>query len=563
MLLKSLFICYSTPNYSKLTKICLDSLHHINVDNINHKIDYPPDILLKQTGVITPLWYYCIRNKINHLINVINNYEKIKDTQYFIFTDIDIVYIPNNVIEWYNLEKYIQDTSKDIFFMRERNNQEFINSSFFIIKNNNNIKNIIDFFVKVLKTIDITDKTDMPNGDQTIINNLKTEINYGFIPCDYLVFGNNILNHTKSLLHLAVCCPDVDSKIEQINQIKSIFTRENKSLIVKIRNYMFDIQQIKHDNEICCVTVSNIMDSNKMKYILESCSLQYNNLNIIGVGQKWSFIKKIYWTYDFLIKCKYKIIIFTDAYDVFYLNNINIIKNKFIKMNTDILWSSEKWYSHQLQIDREFYDNIGKGDYKYLNTGTMIGYTAQLIDFYTDLINNIETNDFWLRLNKENWYRDTSAVDQTLISHYIANNYYKYNLSLDYNLNIFYVPVQDWDNINLCKQNLEKYKPTIIHCPWFGKYSDILVGLFYYKYNYLINKHYKWENETITFLENGKINGFGNGDYQYIDKYLVQCVFGNMEYLFKFNNEYSDFYSIRKDDLNGILDKNIILFKHQ
>ena len=34
MLDKSLFICYSTPNYSKLTNICLNSLHDINVNNI-------------------------------------------------------------------------------------------------------------------------------------------------------------------------------------------------------------------------------------------------------------------------------------------------------------------------------------------------------------------------------------------------------------------------------------------------------------------------------------------------------------------------------------------------
>lgn len=34
MLEKSLFICYSTPNYSKLTHLCLSSLHDINVTNI-------------------------------------------------------------------------------------------------------------------------------------------------------------------------------------------------------------------------------------------------------------------------------------------------------------------------------------------------------------------------------------------------------------------------------------------------------------------------------------------------------------------------------------------------
>ena len=41
--------------------------------------------------------------------------------------------------------------------MRENTSND-INSGFFVIKNNNNIKNIIKFFIEVLQTIDITEK---------------------------------------------------------------------------------------------------------------------------------------------------------------------------------------------------------------------------------------------------------------------------------------------------------------------------------------------------------------------------------------------------------------------
>jgi tRNA uridine 5-carbamoylmethylation protein Kti12 len=106
--------------------------------------------------------------------------------------------------------------------MRENMSHD-VNSGFFIIKNNDNITNIINFFIEVLQTIDTTEKVKMPYGDQSIINNLKNIINYGFIPNDYVVFATHIFNINKSLFHHAVCCIDVDDKIKQINQIKMAF----------------------------------------------------------------------------------------------------------------------------------------------------------------------------------------------------------------------------------------------------------------------------------------------------------------------------------------------------
>jgi hypothetical protein len=107
----------------------LDSLNNINVKNINHMLDNPPSIF-KDTGFRTDLWYYCVKNKINHLINVLNNHDSLTDIQYFIFTDCDIFYIEKNRHEWDNLEKYIVDENKDIFFMRETHTD--VNSGFLL-----------------------------------------------------------------------------------------------------------------------------------------------------------------------------------------------------------------------------------------------------------------------------------------------------------------------------------------------------------------------------------------------------------------------------------------------
>lgn len=216
MLDKSLFICYSTPNYTKLTNLFLDSLQSIHVTRIEHLLDNPDAELLKQTGFRTDLWYYSVRNKIQHLINILHKYTLSTDIHYFIFTDCDIIY-KNNITEWYNLEKYIHTTDKDIYFMRE-NTSERVNSGFFIMKNHN-IQNMIDFFTEVLETMDNTDKNDMFLGDQTVINNLKPKLNYDFIPNSYVIFGTDIYDIHKALFHHAVWCKDVDEKIKQIEYI--------------------------------------------------------------------------------------------------------------------------------------------------------------------------------------------------------------------------------------------------------------------------------------------------------------------------------------------------------
>jgi hypothetical protein len=222
MLNYSLFICYSTPNYSKLTNIFLDSLKNINVKHIEHLIETPILNLLNESGFQSDLWYYCVYNKIKHLVNILSIYDTFSNIKYFIFSDCDIIYLQNNIDEWNNLEYYINNDNKDIYFMRE-NISDDVNSGFFIIKNNENIEKIINFFTEVLQIFNITNKNKMPFGDQTIINNLKNKINYGFIPYDYIIFGKHIFNKNKSLLHHAIGCKNIDEKINQINNINNYF----------------------------------------------------------------------------------------------------------------------------------------------------------------------------------------------------------------------------------------------------------------------------------------------------------------------------------------------------
>lgn len=221
MLKQSLIICYSTPNYKSLTDILFSSLLVVNISNIYYLLDEPTEDLIKNQGFQTDLWYYSVINKIKHLNSALYNINNYKN-KYFIFCDCDVWFLKNNINQWTNLQKYIDTNDKDIYFMRENTSLD-LNTGFIIIKNNINITKIRLFFNEVYSVMIKETKNNMPLGDQTIINRLKHKINFGYIPNEYVIFGTNIFDKNKSLVHHAVCCSNIEDKIKQINFIKSKF----------------------------------------------------------------------------------------------------------------------------------------------------------------------------------------------------------------------------------------------------------------------------------------------------------------------------------------------------
>ena len=70
--------------------------------------------------------------------------------------------------------------------------------------------------------------------------------------------------------------------------------------------------------------------------------------------------------------------------------------------------------------------------------------------------------------------------------------------------------------------------------------------------NILDNKTYTWEYSYIKFLDNFKMDAFGEGYYKFIDKQNIVANFGGREHNISFNDDYTHFSSIRKGDLQII-----------
>ena len=62
-------------------------------------------------------------------------------------------------------------------------------------------------------------------------------------------------------------------------------------------------------------------------------------------------------------------------------------------------------------------------------------------------------------------------------------------------------------------------------------------------------KKFTWELSSITFLDNDKMEAFGSGEYEYIDKTRIKAFFGGRVHIIEFNSDYTNFKSTREGDL--------------
>jgi len=104
----------------------------------------------------------------------------------------------------------------------------------------------------------------------------------------------------------------------------------------------------------------------------------------------------------------------------------------------------------------------------------------------------------------------------------------------------------------LANENQIVYCPTVV-CPAF--YKRILNKCI--KIHNLRSSKYSWKNEYIIFIENGEIEAFGKkGEYRKLDTYIVEATFCGAIHTIIFNNDYTEYTSIRKHDneiVKGIL----------
>lgn len=247
-------------------------------------------------------------------------------------------------------------------------------------------------------------------------------------------------------------------------------------------------------------------------------------------------------------------------------------KNKCANIHDDIWTCSDEFRKDVRYLFKD------KPHYKIAEIGSHKGYTTRyLSDIFTKVYavdNSVEWINFNKKLNQDknnieyihlDLYKDPwdiiPDVDVVLID---ALHSYQHCKSDVYNSmqnfqNLKYIIFDDygvWSGVRRIVNELLIHK-TLLFDNYIGlhnvpgpnntmvtKTSEGIIC----RINPLLHKKYVWGSSQIEFLEKDKMNAFGPGKYKFIDKYLVQCDFGRREHLLRFDENYSTFFSVRRND---------------
>lgn len=251
---------------------------------------------------------------------------------------------------------------------------------------------------------------------------------------------------------------------------------------------------------------------------------------------------------------------------IFSYPNINLY-HKILYLDCDILVTNSINNILNFSLENKLYA-LKEGCHRYFHCAFFTNEEYKLLDktsvFSSGILlfnNNIIIKELFskilldIRYTINNNLPIPTCLDQPyIVYHAIKNNLYE-------NQKLINIVINNPNNFN---------NQTISHFPGgvgfytnkFDKMSNFMTEIMFKlnKNNYFkieINYKYSWENSTIEFLEDGKMNAFGEGKYEFIDKYLLKCDFGGKEHLLKFNEDYSKFISIRNYDFQVISGYNI------
>lgn len=199
-------ITLTNNGYKRLTHNCIESLKKIGLDNIlkvycidNSAYEYIKEINGEDKTILMDLedneiesnfikfrhsgWSRIVLKKFQIIYNELID---CKENEYVLFTDGDIVYLKNNILNY--CESFIKENDNEIVFQNDFSNPNIKNrivcSGFMLIKKTDKILEIFS-----------SDRIKNYNCDQDYINDIKNELNYGVLDLDLFPhgfhYGNN------------------------------------------------------------------------------------------------------------------------------------------------------------------------------------------------------------------------------------------------------------------------------------------------------------------------------------------------------------------------------------
>jgi len=154
------------------------------------------------------------------------------------------------------------------------------------------------------------------------------------------------------------------------------------------------------DYRIHAVTVGT--DERKTSKLMTSATMNGINVTNLGLGQEWTGGNmdkpgggmKIRLLRDYLQTVKsHEIVVFTDAYDVFYTADLDTIARRFLDFKVDILFSAEKHIWPDKSLADKFPEQTT--EYRFLNSGTFVGTAGAIRSLLTKELEDTDDDQLY------------------------------------------------------------------------------------------------------------------------------------------------------------------------
>jgi hypothetical protein len=578
-------------NNQKLINIVINNPNNFNNETISHFPGVPGHYeskIVKMTNYMRDIMFNVTNKEVIPEINLINkSQEPCKKNTIFPLIGICISYKYMDTLKFMLPINY--NHFDKLYLVTQEDDVETIEFC-------KNFTNVVVLFYNFKKNNKIFYKFGSLNMVQKIVYEKYPKHWYLIIDSD-IILPNNFIdilkkeklneeciygairnNYEKSSELLNQIIPEHDWKYNNINHPKSIKTKP--SIMGCFQLYKkCNIYHKKNFNDAGWGDFYFCWDNFDL-----SCNLENLVYLHLGLGAKNWKGKVEYFNDDCNINlnqiyfnCNIK---YTNTYYDENKNILNLMKNT--KSNSINIYDNIWTCSHEFREDIKYFFK-DKSHYKIAEIGSHKGYTTGYLSNIFEKVyavdNSVQWTNFNKKLNKDknnieyvhldiykNSWHIIPDVDVVFID---AGHSYKCCKSDMYNSirnfkNLKYIIFDDYGVWPGVKQivNESLTNKILIFENYIGLNNvpgpnnkvvkntseGIICGV-----NQLLNKTYIWENSNIEFLENGKMNAFGAGKYSFIDKYLVKCDFGGREHLLKFNENYSRFISVRKDDFEVVL----------
>ena len=277
----------------------------------------------------------------------------------------------------------------------------------------------------------------------------------------------------------------------------------------------------------------------------------------------------------------------TDYTEYYWVKNTNIdaLLSNSLNIEYDIWTCSDK-----MRYDI-YYFFKDKTDFKIAEIGSHKGYSTKILSKFFSKVYAVDNSIEWTNFNK-NFNKDATNIEYVMLDIYKDSwDILPYDIEVSFidadhsyhgcKSDIFnsmkrftklkYIIFDDYGVWNGVKQIVDELmeNKTLIFETFIGINNvpgpngiveNVNEGIIcsineFIKNNNLENKIYTWENSYIKFLDNFRMDAFGDGQYKFVDKQNIIANFGGRQHDINFNDDYTEFTSIRRDDLHVISGK--------